>query len=73
MAAVLILLEMMSNVFVVMNFQVKREEVERRVKEDEEVYSCKFSDDAKMICRQVLALHTYSCSFLSTSALIFPL
>ncbi len=33
--------------------QVKREEVERRVKEDEEVYSSKFSEDAQVICKQV--------------------
>ncbi len=33
--------------------KVKREEVDRRVKEDEEKYSSKFSDDAKVICRKV--------------------
>ncbi|KAH9390127.1 G protein-coupled receptor kinase 6 [Tyrophagus putrescentiae] len=34
--------------------KVKREEVERRVKEDEEVYSSKFSEDAQVICKQLL-------------------
>ena len=33
--------------------KVKREEVDRRVKEDEEVYSTKFSDDAKDCCQKV--------------------
>ena len=33
--------------------KVKREEVDRRVKEDEEKYSDKFNDDAKDICRKV--------------------
>jgi len=32
---------------------VKREEVDRRVKEDAETYSTKFSDDAKSCCMQV--------------------
>jgi len=32
---------------------VKREEVDRRVKEDEEVYSAKFSENARSICRGV--------------------
>jgi len=32
---------------------VKREEVDRRVKEDTETYSTKFSDDAKSCCVQV--------------------
>ncbi|XP_016051295.1 PREDICTED: G protein-coupled receptor kinase 4 isoform X2 [Miniopterus natalensis] len=34
--------------------KVKREEVERRVKEDPEEYSKKFSEDAKSICRMLL-------------------
>lgn len=34
--------------------KVKREEVERRVKEDQEKYSSKFSDDAKAICQALL-------------------
>jgi G protein-coupled receptor kinase len=33
---------------------VKREEVERRVKEEQERYSHKFSDEAKAICRALL-------------------
>lgn len=33
--------------------KVKREEVERRVKEDPEEYSKKFSEDTKSICRMV--------------------
>jgi len=33
--------------------KVKREEVDRRVKEDTETYSSKFSDDAKSCCMQV--------------------
>uniref|UniRef100_A0A3B3TM66 G protein-coupled receptor kinase n=1 Tax=Poecilia latipinna TaxID=48699 RepID=A0A3B3TM66_9TELE len=35
--------------------RVKREEVDRRVREDQEEYSDKFSEDAKDICRQLLA------------------
>ncbi|XP_040275113.1 G protein-coupled receptor kinase 4 isoform X2 [Bufo bufo] len=35
--------------------KVKRDEVDRRVKEDEEEYSEKFSEDAKAICRMLLA------------------
>ncbi|XP_063780419.1 G protein-coupled receptor kinase 4 isoform X2 [Pseudophryne corroboree] len=34
--------------------KVKRDEVDRRVKEDEEEYSNKFSEDAKSICRMLL-------------------
>lgn len=34
--------------------KVKREEVDRRVKEDAEKYSHKFSDDAKILCQQLL-------------------
>ena len=33
--------------------KVKREEVDRRVKEDTETYSNKFSEDAKSCCTQV--------------------
>ncbi|XP_018410487.1 PREDICTED: G protein-coupled receptor kinase 4 isoform X1 [Nanorana parkeri] len=34
--------------------KVKREEVDRRVKEDEEEYSEKFSEDAKSLCRMLM-------------------
>lgn len=34
--------------------KVKREEVDRRVKEDVEKYSHKFSEDAKSLCQQLL-------------------
>ncbi|GLH07401.1 G protein-coupled receptor kinase 2 [Gryllus bimaculatus] len=34
--------------------KVKREEVDRRVKEDQEKYSHKFSEDAKSLCQQLL-------------------
>uniref|UniRef100_A0A6M2DRG0 G protein-coupled receptor kinase n=1 Tax=Xenopsylla cheopis TaxID=163159 RepID=A0A6M2DRG0_XENCH len=34
--------------------KVKREEVDRRVKEDQEKYSSKFTDDAKSLCQQLL-------------------
>ncbi|KAI2801935.1 G protein-coupled receptor kinase 6, partial [Blomia tropicalis] len=34
--------------------KVKREEVERRVKDDDEVYSIKFNENARLICRQLL-------------------
>lgn len=33
--------------------KVKREEVDRRVKEDQETYSTKFSEDCKSCCVQV--------------------
>lgn len=33
--------------------RVKREEVDRRVREDQEEYSDKFAEEAKDICRQV--------------------
>lgn len=33
--------------------KIKREEIERRVKEEQEVYSDKFSEEAKSICRMV--------------------
>ncbi len=33
--------------------KVKREEVDRRVREDQETYSSKFSEDAKACCKQV--------------------
>ena len=36
--------------------KVKRDEVDRRVKHDAELYSNKFSDDAKDCCQQVLQL-----------------
>lgn len=35
--------------------KVKREEVDRRVKDDPEKYSLKFNDDAKSLCQQLLA------------------
>ncbi|XP_056636754.1 G protein-coupled receptor kinase 2 [Diorhabda sublineata] len=35
--------------------KVKREEVDRRVKNDQEKYSNKFSEDAKSLCQQLLA------------------
>jgi G protein-coupled receptor kinase len=35
--------------------KVKREEVDRRVKEETEKYSSKFNDDAKSLCQQLLA------------------
>lgn len=34
--------------------KVKREEVDRRVKEDAEKYSTKFSEEAKSLCQQLL-------------------
>jgi hypothetical protein len=34
-------------------FKVKREEVDRRVKDDQENYSQKFSEEAKNLCQQV--------------------
>ena len=34
--------------------KVKREEVDRRVKEDVEKYSPKFNEDAKLLCQQLL-------------------
>ena len=33
--------------------RVKRDEIDRRVKEDQETYSEKFSEEAKSICRMV--------------------
>lgn len=38
--------------------KVKREEVDRRVKEDVEKYSEKFSDGAKLICQNVSEIKT---------------
>lgn len=35
--------------------KVKREEVDRRVKEDQEKYSTKFNEDAKTLCQQLLS------------------
>lgn len=41
--------------------RVKREEVEKRVQEEEEEYSDKFSEDTKAICRMVRThTHTYT-------------
>lgn len=37
--------------------KVKREEVDRRVKSDQEKYSTKFTDDAKSLCKQVSELY----------------
>jgi G protein-coupled receptor kinase len=34
--------------------KVKREEVDRRVKSDQEKYSNKFTEDAKSLCKQVI-------------------
>lgn len=34
--------------------RVKREEIDRRVKEDQEKYSSKFTDEAKSLCQQLL-------------------
>lgn len=36
--------------------RVKREEVEKRVREEQELYSDKFSEDTKAICKAVSAL-----------------
>lgn len=41
--------------------RVKREEVDRRVREDQEEYSDKFSEEAKDICRQVREETTQIC------------
>ena len=38
--------------------KVKRDEVERRVKEDQEVYTDKFSSSARLICSQVCLVAT---------------
>ncbi|CAH0555310.1 unnamed protein product [Brassicogethes aeneus] len=35
--------------------KVKREEVDRRVKSDQEKYTSKFTEDAKLLCQQLLA------------------
>lgn len=43
--------------------RVKREEVDRRVREDQEEYSDKFSEEAKDICRQVRGKTTQALSF----------
>lgn len=37
--------------------KVKREEVERRVKEEQERYSTKFSEEARTICQAVIREH----------------
>ena len=39
--------------------KVKREEVERRVKEEREKYSSKFSEDAKSVCQAVSFCHIF--------------
>lgn len=44
--------------------QVKREEVDRRVKEQQETYSHKFSEEAKLICQQASWYLYLSQSFL---------
>lgn len=36
--------------------KVKREEVDRRVKEEQEKYSTKFTEEAKSLCKQVLII-----------------
>jgi len=46
---------------------VKREEVDRRVKDDQEKYSLKFSEEAKSLCQQVqlsLWISNYTFSLL---------
>lgn len=43
--------------------QVKREEVDRRVKEQQETYSQKFSEEAKLICQQA-SLYFYKFKLL---------
>lgn len=45
--------------------KVKREEVDRRVLETEEVYSPKFSEEAKSICKMVRGWRAQRGSFLS--------
>lgn len=48
--------------------RVKREEVEKRVQEEEEEYSDKFSEDTKAICRMVRPhIHTQRMKFLCWS------
>lgn len=39
--------------------RVKREEVEKRVKTEQEKYSDKFTEDAKAICQSVMSLYYY--------------
>lgn len=46
-----------SNPFRARKEKVKREEVERRVKEEKEKYSSKFSEEAKAICQAVSTAH----------------
>lgn len=43
--------------------QVKREEVDRRVKEQQETYSHKFSEESKLICQLVSYDHDYCDEF----------
>lgn len=45
--------------------KVKREEVDRRVLETEEVYSHKFSEEAKSICKMVRGLKAQCGSCIS--------
>lgn len=47
--------------------RVKREEVERRVQEEEEEYNDKFTEDTKAICRMVRAVHTQRHSWQRTT------
>ncbi|KAG1660061.1 G protein-coupled receptor kinase 2 [Nymphon striatum] len=49
--------------------KVKREEVDRRVKEEEEQYSSKFNEHARSICRTVSVLNVLCLLFLSVSSL----
>ncbi|KAG0729094.1 G protein-coupled receptor kinase 2 [Chionoecetes opilio] len=49
--------------------KVKREEVDRRVKEQQETYSHKFTEEAKLICQQA----RHSCLPLNTSCVTSPL
>lgn len=41
--------------------RVKREEVERRVQEEEEAYNDKFTEDTKAICRMVRVVAKHVC------------
>jgi G protein-coupled receptor kinase len=47
-------------IFLYFLIQVKREEVERRVKDEQEKYSNKFNDDAKAICQAVRSLNSFN-------------
>ena len=54
---------------------MSREEVERRVREDREGYSHKFSGDARLFCSQVSGhllervIHLYTCTCIITDDL----